>query len=690
MSQFRAEARIPVLALLLVAAAPVASLAAPGTPAAPGIDRSVRPGDDFYTFANGPWLKATALPAGRPRYGSSLMLVDRNAERVRALIRDAAAGKEGQGNAVDRGLAQRIGDYYAARMDSAAIEARGTAPLAGDLAAIAAIADRKALSAWLGGTLRPDDGANTHTEGIFGAWIHQGFHQADRYVPHLVQGGLGLADRDDYLDPAPAKAERRDLYRAHVAAILKRAGFADPEARAERILALEIAIARAHASRADTDDLPKTDNSWRRADFDARAAGMDWTAYFKAAGMERQVDFVVWQPSAVIGTSALVAGQPLEAWKDYLAFHLIDHFSAVLPAAFREAHDSFAGAPPADAESRAIAATDAAMGEAIGQFYVAHYFPPRAKAAATEMVENLRAAYRARLAASTWMSPKTKEKALAKLAALRIGLGYPEHWIDYSPLVVARGDALGNLRRAEDFAWRLDLAKLDRPVDPAEWVILHPQMVNAFLYFTPNATHFAAGVLQPPYFDYDGDSASNYGSAGAGIGHEMSHSFDELGNLYDARGSLGNWWSAQDLARYRAMTAPVAAQFDTYCPRPGLCLKGKQVQSESVADLTGLQIAHDAYLRALHGRAYLRALHGRPDAVIGGLTGEQRFFLAFARRWRMLQTEDSLRQQVATDTHPPGEYRSDTVRNVDAWYEAFGIKPGDKLYLKPEDRVRIW
>ena len=648
----------------------VLGLAAPAAPATDGvlqpIDRNVRPGDDFYRFANNPWLTATAIPQGRPSYDSSAMLRERNAARVRDLIQTAAASPPGDP------LAQKIGDYYAGWLDAAAIEARGLAPLSADLAAIAAISNRDALSSYLGTTLYPDDGTNSATEGVFGAWIHQSFHDPDHAVPHIVQGGLSLAAAD-YTDPAPDKAAARETYKAHIAAVLKLAGIADPDIAAIRVLALEIAIAGTHASDADTADVFKTDNAWTRADFAAKAPGLNWKAYFKTAGLGGQNAFVVWQPSAVIGTSDLVVTQSLETWKDYLAFHLITHYAAVLPKAVG---DGTSG----DRAAAAITATTTALGEGIGRLYAARYFPPQAKAAAVAMVENIRAAYRARIEHLGWMSPETKHKALAKLAALKIGLGYPDIWTDYSALSVTRSDAFGNLRRAEAFAWQQDLAKLHQPVDASEWAVL-PQQVGAIILFFPNAEQFAAGVLQPPYFDPAGDAAANYGSAGAGLAHEVSHSFDELGNIYDAQGRLGLWWPPQDLARYRAAVAPLNAQFAAYCPKPNLCLNGKQVSSEVVGDLTGLTIALDAYHLSLHGKT---------DAVIDGLTGDQRFFLAFAQRWRKLTTDAALEHQVNTDTHPPGEYRADTVRNLDAWYAAFGVKPGDKLYLKPKDRVEVW
>ena len=386
------------------------------------------------------------------------------------------------------------------------------------------------------------------------------------------------------------------------------------------------------------------------------------------------------------GTSALVSSESLDVWKDYLRFHLIEHYASVLPKAIAAEDFAFygkilSGAQQApDHSKKAIDATNGALGQAVGQLYTRRYFPPEAKAAAQTMVGNLIAAYRNRISNLTWMSPQTKEKALAKLAALRIGVGYPDTWIDYSTLDITRDDAFGNMRRAEAFNRSQNLAKLKLPADPNEWRI-DPQIVGAVIMFSPNAEFFSSGILQPPYFDSRGDVASNYGSAGAGIAHEISHSFDKLGNIYDAQGRLGNWWTAEDLANYDAAAMKLVTQFDGYCPRPDLCVNGRRVLDENIADLAGLLVAHDAYILSLKGKT---------DVVIDGLSGEQRFFLAFAQRWRKSQSEAALRAQITTDTHAPGEYRSDTVRNVEAWYKAFGIAPGDKLYLKPEGCVAIW
>jgi putative endopeptidase len=668
-----------------IACALVVTLASAQSPRAPlhtDVDRAVRPGDDFYAYANGPWLASTPLPEGVARIDTTSMLRAENARRVRDLIVEASTTTE------PSPIERLVGDYYASRLDTASIEARGMAPLRADLDAIAAISDRTALASYLGRTLRLDDGANRQTESLWGVWIHQGFHDGEHYAAHFVQGGLGLADLADYIDTADPHAARRVLYRDHVANLLRIAGFDNPDMRAARVLALEIAIARTHASRADTDDVFKTDNTWRRADFSANAPGLDWDAYFAGAGIGAATTFVVWQPQSVVGGSMLAATQPIEAWKDYLAFHIIDHHAAVLPRAIGDERLAFqsrlSGAPATEPDviQQALGATGADLGDAVGQLYVARYFSPQARDAANAMVENIRTAFRARLEHVEWMSAATRAAALEKLAELRVGVGYPETWIDYTGLSIARDDAFGNFQRVEAFTYRRELVKLDRRVDPDEWAGgLHPQMVGAILNLSPNSMQFTAGLFQPPYFDPTGDAASNYGSAGAGLAHEISHSFDTVGNIYDAQGRLGLWWSEDDLARYRAAIAPLAAQIDTCCPTPGACANGAQVLSESVADLAGLTIAYDAYRLSLRGRR---------DVVRNGLTGEQRFFIAFAQRWRRQQTDAALRQYIAVDNHAPPQCRGNLVRNNDAWARAFRVRPGDRLYLAPESRFSIW
>ena len=641
-------------------------------------DVPVRPGENFYRYANGTWLAATTMPAGVSSYGTSAMLSELNKQRVHDLIVGASVQSNSRTS-----LEQKVGDFYVSQLNQHRIEAHGLKPIANNLAAISAIADVRSLSAYLGRTLPLGDGANVQAEGVFNVWFHQGFTESTRYLPHLQQGGLGLGDRSNYIDDTADNLARRARYQTYVAALMRQIGKRDPEGCAARILALEADIARSHASRADTDDVYKENNAWKGAEFAAKAPGLDWAAFFSAANLAAQDDFVVWQPSALIGTSALVAHRPIGQWQDYLTFHLLHHYASVLPRAYRNLYLAYSDTPsngPNPIESRAVAATNAALGDAIGQLYVARYFPPEAKSAATGMVENLRAALANRIRQLTWMTPATRGKASAKLAALRMGLGYPDSWVDYTALVISPTDALGNIRRVEQFNFTRQLAKLHQPVDPDEWSF-DPQIVGALINFAPNAEQFSAGLLQPPYFDYQGDGAANYGSAGAGIAHEMIHSFDELGNQYDAQGRLERWWTTEDLAQYRTVTAPLIAQCGTYCPLPGLCVHGEQVLGESSADLAGLEIAHDAYVLSLNGQ---------PDTDKGELSGDQRFFLAFAQRWRKLQPDADLRHQIETDIHLPAEFRADAVRNADAWYEAYHVRPEDRLYLPRDRRLRVW
>jgi putative endopeptidase len=678
--------RIRIILLLMIASAVIAlgrsAKAADEHAAAQDIDHSVKPGDDFYRYANGGWLKTAAIPAGKPGFDTRAVLVQRTSRRVSDLIQEAAKTQSGNGT-----ITQKVGEYYASFMGLDAIEAKGLAPLSAEMRTIGAINSKASLSAYLGSTLNTEvDGLTSNSDHIFGVWANQSFTDSQRYVFHLLQGGLGMPDRETYLDASAKAVTLRSQYRSHIAAILKLAGVADSETKAASILALEIRIAQSHAPDSDATDVFKQNNPWKRADFSVKAPGMDWDEYFTAAGVADQPEFIVWQPSAVISSSALVGSVELDTWKDYLRFHLIEHYASVLPKAVGVEDFAFyrtvlAGTKQMpDRSTTAIAATNAALGQAVGQLYVKRYFPPEAKAKARQMADNLIAAYGVRIRNLKWMSEETKKKALLKLAAFRIGLGYPDKWIDYSTLGVVRDDAFGNMRRAEAFNRARSLAELTQPADPDEWRI-DPQIVGAIIVFTPNTETFSAGVLQPPYFDFQGDAASNYGSAGAGMAHEISHSFDELGNIYDDQGRIGLWWTAEDTARYHQAAAKLLAQLNAYCPLADLCVNGKQVLSESIADLAGLRVAHDAYILSLKGKS---------DVVINGLTGEQRFFLAFSQRWRRQQDEAALRQQIKNDTHPPGEYRSDSVRNVDAWYKAYDVAPGDKLYLKPEDRVGIW
>ena len=649
-----------------------------------GMDRSVKPGDDFYDFANGGWMKSTPIPPDRSGFGVFAVLDEEVSRRTAGLIREAAASKAPEGSE-----ARKVGAYYSAYMDEAAIERRGLAPVKAELAAIDRIADRTELARVLGSALRADvdalNNTNFHTSRLFGLWVAPDFANPDRNVAYLLQGGLGMPDRDNYRNSAPRDVELQGKYRAHIAAVLRLAGVPGADEKAARIYELERAIADAHVSRTDSEDVKKANNPWRTVDFPARAPGLDWATFFRAAGLSDQPMIMVWQPAGLTGIAALVGSRPLDLWKDYLRFHTLDRASGLLPRAFAEESFRFYGTTltgatkQRDRWKRAVSATSGALGDAVGKIYVQRYFPPRAKAEAQEMVRNIVAAFRGRIDRLEWMSPDTRAKAKAKLDTLYVGIGYPEHWRDYSTLIVD-GDALGNAKRAEMFRYRVSLAKLGKPVDKTEWSMT-PQTVNAVNLPLQNALNFPAAILNPPFFDMDADPVDNYGAIGSVIGHEISHSFDDQGSQFDASGKLANWWTPEDFAHFESAGERLAKEFDAYEPLPGLRVNGKLTLSENIADVAGLEAAFDGY-RAANG--------GKPAPEAQGFTGDQRFFLAFAQAWRSKQRPEALRVRLMTDGHAPGEYRAATVRNVDAWYDAFGVKPGEKLYLAPDARVRVW
>ncbi|HEX4420842.1 MAG TPA: M13 family metallopeptidase [Kofleriaceae bacterium] len=649
-----------------------------------GMDPAVKPGNDFFAYANGGWLQRTEIPADRSAYGTGQRVEELTAKRTSELIAEAAK------TAPPGSDAQKIGDYFASFLDEAGIAAKGLAPIQPALDQIAAIGDVHALATALGHTLRADvdvlNATNYDTDNLFGLWVAQDLSDPTRYSAFLLQGGLGLPDRDYYLDPSPRMAETRDHYRAYITAMLKLAGIADPESRAGRIFDLEHKLAEAHGPRVDTENVERGNNHWQRAELDSRAPGLDWQAYLTAAGLEGQPGFVIWQPAAVTGISALVASEPLDAWKDYLAFHAIDRAAAVLPRAFDEEAFAFYGkhllGTPQQRErwKRAVDATSAALGQAVGKLYVARYFPPSEKARVEAMVKNEIAAFARRIDNLGWMAPATKAKAKAKLAALKVGVGYPDQWRDYGKLEVVRGDAYGNRERAQRFEYQRNLAKLGQPVDRGEWV-MDPQLVNAVNLPAMNALNFPAAILQPPYFDPARPIAMDYGATGAVIGHEISHSFDDQGALFDATGKLENWWTPDDFAHFKASSAQLIQQYNGYRPFPDLAVNGALTVSENIADVAGLAAAYDAY-RISFG--------GKQAPTAHGMTGDQQFFLSFAQSWRRKAREQATRRQVLTNGHAPSEYRGQTVRNLDAWYDAFHVKPGDALYLAPADRVRVW
>ncbi|MBF5043396.1 M13 family metallopeptidase [Aggregicoccus sp. 17bor-14] len=648
-----------------------------------GIDKSVTPGDDFFAYANGAWVKATQIPADRSSWGIGEQLTEKTAAEVAELIKAAQTAPAGS-------EARKVGDYYAAFMDEKTIEARGLAPLKPALARIAAIRNKTDLARAFGQGLRADVDAlnNTdfYTDNLFGLWVEQDLHKPGVHAPYLLQGGLGMPDREYYVATSDRMAKIRDAYKAHLATVLTLMGHPDPQGTAQRIFELETKLARAHATRAESEDVKKADNRWATSSFKTRARGLDWTTFFAAAGLQARREFYVWHPKAVAGEAALVASEPLETWKDYLALHLVEHHAAYLPRAFADERFAFysktlRGVPEQRVRwKRGVDATSDSLGMAVGKLYVARYFPPSSKAAVEQMVKALMAAFDKRIDGLDWMAPATKAEAKRKLAALKVGVGYPDHWIDYSTLTVQADDAVGNLDRAELFEYRRNLAKFGHPVDHGEWV-MNPQLVNAVNLPVRNALNFPAAILQPPYFDPASPAAVNFGATGATIGHEISHSFDDQGAQFDSQGLLRNWWTRADFAHFEASGKALAAQFSTYRPFPDLVLNGEQVLSENIADLAGLNAAYDAYRIANGGKA---------GPAARGLDGDQQFFLAFAQSWRSETREATLRQQVITDGHAPDQYRAQTVRNMDPWYAAFDVKPGQALYLEPKDRVRVW
>ncbi|MGN6392601.1 MAG: M13 family metallopeptidase [Gemmatimonadales bacterium] len=649
------------------------------------MDRSVKPGDSFFRYANGTWFQKTEIPADRSSYSAGTMLAEVTDRRVADLIQHAAqaAGPAGSDE-------RKIGDYYTSFMDSSAIDAAGLAPLKPVLDTIAAINDRTALARFLGSTLRPDvdalNNTNFYTENLFGLWVAQDLDDPTHYSPFLLQGGLGMPDRSYYVDSSATMVTMRDKYRQHVAAMLKLLQVADADAKAKAIVDLETRIADAHESREESGDVTKGNNHWRRADFAAKASGMDWNAYFGAAGLGKTERFVAWQPQAITGIAALVGSQPLDTWKAYLTFHALQSRSSVLPSPVVQETFAFFGPVMTGAKKqrerwkRAVEATNAALGFAIGRRYVAQYFPPAEKTRAQAMVANLIAAFRTRIDRLDWMSPSTKAQAKAKLAVLKVGVGYPDAWPSYAGLDVKRGDALGNLERARLFQLRRAVAKLDQPVNRSEWVMT-PQTVNAVNLPAMNALNFPAAILQPPYFDPHRPMGMDYGAMGAIIGHEVSHSFDNSGALFDAKGRLHNWWTPSDFKHFEASSKQLVAQYNAYKPFPDLAVNGQQTLGENIADLAGLAAAYDAYHRSLHGK---------PASKVAGLTGDQQFFISYAQSWRGKLRDPALRNRILTDGHAPYEYRASTVRNIDAWYRAFEVKPGEKLFLPPADRVKVW
>jgi putative endopeptidase len=648
-----------------------------------GMDRSVAPGDDFNAYANGAWIKATPIPADKSSYGPWAVVADRTRERVASLIQEMSAKPQASDDE------SRIGRFYASYMDETGIEANGLTPLHAQLAAIAAIGDKRALARAIGTTLRADvdplNATNFWTEHLFGVFVSQGLDDPSHNVPYLLQGGLGMPDREYYVSSDGNMAAMRPQYQAYVSAILNDARVSDAPARAAHVMELEIKMARVHATRVESQDV-HTPALWPRADFARQAPGLDWPALFDAASLSQAPALYVWHPKAITGLAALVASEPLAAWKDWLTFHTVNEVASFLPKAFVDARFAFYGQALSGAREprprwqRGVDFTSDALGEAVGRAYVERFFPAEVKARVEAMVGDLVRAFDGRIDALTWMSPATKAQAKQKLGTLKVGVGYPDRWRDYASLEIRPDDPVGNYQRAGLFEYRYQLGKVGRAVDRGEWWMT-PQTVNAVNLPLQNALNFPAAFIQPPFFDPDASAAYNYGSMGAVIGHEISHSFDDQGSQFDAQGRLANWWTPEDLTHFRKAAEALATQFDQYRPFPDLALNGHQTLSENIADVAGLSAAFDAYRLSLHGQ---------PATPYQGFTGDQQFFISYAQGWREKDRDAYLRQIIATDGHAPGAYRADTVRNLDPWYVTFEVQPSQKLFLAESRRVHIW
>lgn len=674
--------------LRLSAAVAVAALTVPGmaketTKAAPrygafGVDlsaqeRTLKPGDDFWTFANGSWDKRTQIPADKASVGYGNILTDEAEVNVRAILDDMAQNPAKYG-----ATGKQVGDFYGTWMDEAGIEAKGTAPLQPYLAKIAAVQNLTDLQTLF---------ASVGYESPVGVGIIPNLADPTRYTATVGQGGLGMP-RDYYLLEGAKYDTYRKAYRAYIEKMQTLAGIPNAAAKADAIMALETAMAKEHWSPEKSRDIAALNDPEDVAGLTKKAPEFDWPLMLKTAGVDSSPKVLMANNTAITALGKIMVATPLATWKDYLAFHFISDNATFLPKAFDQAQFDFYSTTLSDVKvqrdrwKRGVQLTNGALGEAVGQLYVARHFPPTAKAQMSELIENLRGSYQDRIGKSAWMDEATRKAALVKLAAFEPRVGYPDKYIDYSSFKVVRGDMLGNAMRSAKFGHQLQLQRFAKPVDRSLWSMT-PQTVNAYYNPLANQITFPAAILQPPYFDPNADAAVNYGAIGAIIGHEMGHGFDDQGSQFGATGKFENWWTPTAKDAFKARTAALAAQYDQYEPISGTKVNGKLTLGENIGDLGGIEAAYGAYQR-------YQAKHGKAP-VIGGLTGDQRFFMAFAQAWQSKLREGAARARLLTDPHSPPYYRvNGVVRNVDAWYTAFNVKPGDKLYLAPEQRVHIW
>jgi len=669
-----------LLAAALAATCLQAGLAAAATPQLgtwgfdlAGRDTAVTPGNDFFSYANGAYVKALVIPPDRSRYGAFDALSALSEERVRDILQAAAADTAATG---DEAL---IGAYYKAFMDEAHVEDLGAKPLAADLDAIRAVKDRAELAGLMGKS----------NQGFFGGLYDVGIQpdekDPDHYAVYVGQSGLGLPDRDYYLEAS--FAEKKAAYQTYVADTLKRAGWPDAEAEAKAIVDLETKIAEASWSKVEDRDPVKTYNPMSTAELEALAPNFAWKPYLSAQNLGGVNRVVAVEKTALPKLAEIYVATPLATLKAWEAFKVVDSASPYLSNDFDAARFAFRGkilsGQPEERPrwKRAAAQLDGDVGEAVGKVYVAKYFPPSSKATMEALIGDLRTALAARIQRVSWMSPETKAKALQKLSMLTVKVGYPAKWRDYSALTISPTDLYGDVERAQAFEWARQVRRMNGPVDRAEWGMT-PQTVNAYYNPSGNEIVFPAAILQPPFFDPNADPAVNFGGIGGVIGHEMTHGFDDQGRQFDGTGKLVDWWAPDDATKFKAQTARLSAQYSAFEPVPGAHVNGDLTMGENIADLGGLLLGLDAYHLSLNGQ---------PAPVIDGLTGDQRVFLGWAQVWRAAIRPDEAKRRLVVDPHSPSQFRVDgVVRNIDAWYDAFGVKQGDALYVAPDQRVRIW
>jgi putative endopeptidase len=635
-------------------------------------DAAAKPGDDFFNFANGAWDKATVIPGDQGYAGVTYDVYNKAQDELRTIIETSAKDPR-------TGTARQIGALYNSFMDEARVEALDDKPVRADLAAISAIGSKAEFTQVMGRSYG-DFGAS-----LFSAQVFPDAKTSSINALYLGQGGLGMPDRDYYL--TEGFKPQREAYLAYLTRSFTLIGYPNPEATAKAVLAFETRVAEVSWAQDERRDIDKLYNPMTLAELQAYAPQVDWAAYLAAAGMPGKKTVVLGEKSAVQKIALVYGETPLETLKAWQTARTLDNAAPFLSKRFVDSRFEFAGRSLGGTQTlrprwkRGVQLVDGSLGEAVGQEYVAAHFTPEAKAQMETLVGNLKVAMAARIEHLSWMAPTTRTQALDKLAKMKVMVGYPDTWRDYSALQLDAGDLYGNVKRSAAFEWRYQLAHVDKTVDPAEWGMT-PQTVNAYNGGLENKIVFPAAILQPPFFDPRADAAVNYGAIGAIIGHEITHGFDDQGRKIDATGTLRDWWAPEDAKRFDAAAAQLGGQYDGYEAAPGAHINGKLTMGENIADLGGLLVAIDAYHTSLHGK---------PAPVIDGLTGDQRLLMAYAQAWREKARDDSLKQQMAADPHAPSHFRVvGPTRNVDLWYLAFGVKSGDRYYLKPEDRVRIW